>query len=67
MKSVCQNKWCKATFELKEGEQSPVCPKCLSMSNDLSGGVTWEEKKYEGSRWDGLPHITQIKVNRDYK
>jgi hypothetical protein len=33
------------------------------MQNEVSGGVTWQEKKYEGPRWDGLPHHIKMKVN----
>jgi len=68
MRAICQNKWCKAPFEKSEEEdQKNVCPKCKSMASDLSGGVEWIDKNYEGSRWDGLPHQLQIKVNRNYK
>lgn len=42
----------------------PQCPKCKSFNSELSAGVEWKEKTYEGSRFDGLPHQIQIKVNR---
>lgn len=67
MKAVCQNKWCKGTFEKNEDSEDHVCPKCKSMSTDVSGGVEWVDKSYEGSRWDGMPHQVSIKVNRNYK
>jgi len=72
-RSVCKNPWCKATFiftendmEIVEGCKSdPIqCKKCKSFSKDLSGGVEWKEKEYEGSRYDGLAHETKYKVSR---
>lgn len=63
MKSVCQNKWCKVSYEHDESYTHKICPKCVSMQNEVSGGVTWQEKKYEGPRWDGLPHHIKMKVN----
>lgn len=38
------------------------CKKCRSFSNELSAGVEWNTKEYEGSRFDGLPHETNYKV-----
>jgi hypothetical protein len=67
MRAVCQNKWCKAPFEKSEQDEKKICPKCISMANELSGGVEWVDKTYEGPRFDGLPHQLQIKVNRNYK
>lgn len=61
-KSVCQNKWCKATFEHGEQEPPSECPKCRSMSDELSAGVTWTDKTYEGPRMDGMPHRERIKI-----
>jgi hypothetical protein len=43
------------------------CPKCISFSSDLSAGVEWNEKKYEGSRDDGMPHQISYKVNKFFK
>lgn len=65
---VCSNKWCKSHFEppTKDYEETQ-CPRCKSMQFELSGGVSWEEKKYEGERFDGSPHLIDIKVNRYYK
>ena len=68
MKSVCSNKWCKSHYEkLESSNEQNVCPKCKSMDNELSSGVSWEDRNYEGSRFDGLPHVMDIKVNRYYK
>jgi hypothetical protein len=67
MKSVCSNKWCKSHFEHDELFKDTVCPKCRSFEFELSSGVTWSEKKYEGSRFDNLPHAIDIKVNRYFK
>ncbi len=61
-KSVCQNKWCKATYERPDGDTNRVCPKCMSMDSELSGGVSWNDKVYEGGRFDGLPHQVRVKV-----
>lgn len=40
------------------------CPKCRSFNQELSGGVSWIEKKYEGSRDDGLPHTISINISK---
>jgi hypothetical protein len=61
-KTVCQNKWCKSTFDHDEDEAATTCPKCRSMDQDLSGGVTWTDKTYEGPRIDGMPHQIKVKV-----
>lgn len=63
-KAICKNPWCKAHFEFDGQEQPNVCWKCQSFDSDLSGGITWTEKKYEGPRFDNLPHETKINVNR---
>ena len=75
LKSVCRNPWCKATFVYREedmiidGENkiSPMtCKKCQSFDKDLSGGIEWKDKEYEGSRFDGMPHQIRYKVT-NYK
>ena len=38
------------------------CPKCKSFDKQLSGGVEWKDKTYEGSRFDGMPHQIKYKV-----
>lgn len=43
------------------------CPKCRSFSTELSGGVEWKDKKYEGSRYDGMAHPVSIKINKYFK
>lgn len=40
------------------------CPKCRSFNQELSGGVSWNEKKYEGSRDDGLAHPMSINISK---
>jgi hypothetical protein len=72
--TVCKNPWCKATFFYKEEEKvtsedgvispPPICSKCKSFDSELSGGVTWKDKKYDGSRFDGTSHQTAIKINK---
>lgn len=42
------------------------CPKCRSFATELSGGVEWVDKTYEGSRFDGMPHQMKYKVT-NYK
>jgi hypothetical protein len=39
-----------------------VCNKCRSFDSELSGGVEWKDKEYEGSRFDGMPHSISYKV-----
>ena len=69
--SVCKSPWCKAHFEYFEAEMTEVdgaryppksCPKCKSFDSEMSGGVTWTDKEYEGSRFDGMPHEIKYKV-----
>lgn len=61
-KKVCSNPWCKATFRYREkdliktknGLTPPrTCKKCESFDKELSGGVKWETKNYEGNPWEG--------------
>ena len=68
--SVCNNPWCKATFSFTENdfididgklEEPKQCKKCFSFSNELSAGVTWQERQYEGARYTNEPH--QIKYS----
>jgi len=40
------------------------CSKCRSFNNELSAGVTWTDKKYEGPRDDGRPHPFAYNVTR---
>lgn len=62
--NVCKNPWCKGHYQKTETHDKDVCPKCFSFDNELSGGISWDEKKYEGSRFDGLPHQISIKINK---
>ena len=73
LRSVCRNPWCKAQFIYTENDMDTVdgikmppkeCNKCKSFSGELSGGVTWKDKEYEGSRFDGLPHQIRYKINK---
>lgn len=49
-----------------DGEQEKLppreCPKCRSFNNELSGGVEWKDKSYEGDRYDDRPHQIKYKV-----
>lgn len=42
--------------EQKKQDIPKTCPKCRSFDNELSGGVSWQEKKYSGPRQDGKAH-----------
>ena len=52
----------------EEVQKSPpsTCPKCKSFDTELSGGIEWKDKEYEGSRFDGMPHQMKYKVT-NYK
>jgi hypothetical protein len=67
IKLICNNPWCKTTFTFQvsgENVEYPKdCPKCQSFDTELSGGVTWKEKQYEGSRWEG-PHQISYKIKK---
>lgn len=50
-----------------ERKEAPkFCKKCQSFDKELSGGVTWTDKEYEGDRFDGMPHQIKYKVT-NYK
>jgi hypothetical protein len=63
-RTVCHSPWCKATFEYTSEEIPQICPKCNSFDKELSGGVTWTDRNYEGSRFDGLPHRININIKK---
>lgn len=65
--NVCKNPWCKATFTCENADTMDQCPKCRSFDNDLSGGITWVDKKYDGPRFDGRMHQTKIDVKKYFK
>lgn len=63
---VCKNPWCKAQFtcqddKIKEVDGKKIyprqCKKCQSFDNELSGGVSWEDREYEGNPWVGSQEI----------
>jgi hypothetical protein len=69
--TVCNNPWCKATFRFSDNdlinvdgvlEEPKKCKKCLSFSNDLSNGVTWQDKQYEGERYSNESHQIKYRV-----
>lgn len=71
IKRACGNPWCKAPFSytteeivIVDGEEvhPKECKKCLSFSNELSGGVTWTDKTYEGSIYDDGPHQIKYRI-----
>ncbi len=70
-KEVCSNPWCKGHFIytlqdiiIDDGNEihPRQCKKCQSFNNELSGGVDWKDKEYEGSRIDNTPHQIKYKV-----
>ena len=74
-KSVCSNPWCKGYFTYTENDliktdeglvRPKECKKCKSFATDLSGGVEWKDKEYEGDKWDRMPHQIKYKVT-NYK
>lgn len=75
LKTVCSNPWCKATFIFTDADcklvdgvsiEPKVCQKCKSFDCELSGGVTWEDKVYEGDRFDNTPHEFRYKIRNFY-
>jgi hypothetical protein len=74
--SICQNPWCKGQYSYTENdfvktedglEPPKQCKKCKSFATELSGGVEWKDKTYEGDRWDNnRPHQITYKVT-NYK
>lgn len=63
---VCKNPWCKAQFRFDDSKLEEVsgrkiyptqCKKCISFDKELSAGVTWEDKNYEGNPWLGPQKI----------
>jgi hypothetical protein len=73
---ICQSPWCKGRFtytdeDFVKNEEGVlvaprICPKCKSFDTELSGGVEWKNKEYEGSRFDGMPHQMKYKINKYY-
>jgi hypothetical protein len=74
-KTICKNPWCKGTFFYSENDMivsnvgnevqksAPTqCNKCKSFDTELSGGVEWVDKEYEGDRFDGSSHQFKYKV-----
>jgi hypothetical protein len=70
-KSVCDKPYCKATFTVYKSDIQIVddveiwpsfCPGCRMQEST----ITWEEKVYEGDRWDGTPHEFKYKINKYY-
>ena len=68
---ICANFWCKAHYEVTEDkleddfEKYKQCKKCLSFSEDLSGGVVDNGmREYEGDRFDPEPQEVMYKEYR---
>lgn len=57
-----------SVLDESEVEKMPptTCSKCRSFDTELSGGVNWSDKEYEGKRFDGTPHRFSYKVT-NYK
>ena len=74
-RGICRNPWCKATFLFTEADckevdgieiEPKICQKCKSFDSEMSGGVTWEDKVYEGDRFDNTPHEFRYKIRNFY-
>lgn len=65
--SICKNPWCKATFYYENEIIPNTCKKCDSFDRELSGGITWEDRTYDGPRIDGKPHTIKIDVKKYFK
>lgn len=64
-KRICCNPYCKVWFEYEPVEDkigTTQCPKCDAQSDMVS----WEEKRYEGDRWDNTPHKFAYKIKKYY-
>ena len=62
--TLCSMPWCRVRFGYI-GDDIPLeCPKCRSFDKELSGGVTWTDKKYDGPRDDGHAHPIDIRVQK---
>lgn len=69
---ICKSPWCKARFNYRDIDMitnddgvlvaPKFCQKCRSFENELSGGIEWKDKEYEGSRFDGIPHQFKYKI-----
>lgn len=64
---VCRKSFCKAHFEVDKIDSEEIyypefCPKCVGNERNVS----WEDKKYEGERWDGTPHEFSYKIKKYY-
>jgi hypothetical protein len=47
---VCINPWCKATYIVKDTDDSSnKCKKCISFDTELSSGITWNDRVYESN------------------
>lgn len=61
---ICSKPYCKAPFVFEpEDEDSVVprfCPKCESQEEF----TVWEDKTYDGDRWDGTPHQFSYKIKK---
>lgn len=69
--AICKNPWCKAKFYFNEDELVNLegkleipkeCKKCLSFNNELSSGVTWQDREYEGERYTNETHQIRYKI-----
>jgi hypothetical protein len=64
MRCLCSNPWCKSYFIYDgDGEAPSICYKCKSFDSELSDGVSWSEKKYEGEKNDGMCHPISLNIN----
>ena len=71
--AICKNPWCKSHFEYTEEDMIIIegvatvpkqCFKCISFNDDLSDGIEWEDREYDGERFDNKPHIIKYSVTK---
>jgi hypothetical protein len=73
LSAICQNPWCKAIFFYSENDMTTIkgsddkikpksCNKCKSFNGDMSAGVVWEDRHYDGDRLDNKPHQIKYRV-----
>ncbi len=64
---LCSNFWCKAIYKKKLSDVSIMCPKCVSMSEDVSGGVInngqYTFKTDKKNNKNNIPDTYKLKID----
>ncbi len=75
---ICKNPWCRGTFVYQENDMIEIfnedgtfelfppktCPKCKSFNDELSDGVTWTDRTYEGDRSYFEPQSFKYRITK---